>query len=113
MTSEEPRWPETIDDLRGRVIPAAQANASLLESAQEAWESSVVPRTSMNDLLFTNPGDEHPFTAWVRVSWADGIFEFQLARSRGLVTADRCFVENSQAVLSAFLHQLLAEAATS
>jgi len=91
----------------------ANANASLLESALGAWESSVVSTTSMNDVLFTNPGDGYPFTAELRVSWADGVFEFQLSRGGLLVTADRCFVENSEPVLSAFLHQLVAEARTS
>lgn len=93
-------------------MPAAQANASLLESARGAWGSSVLARTSMNDLLFTNPGDAYPFRAHLRVSWADGVFEFQLARRGLLVTADRCFVENSEPVLNAFLHQLVAEAPT-
>ena len=94
-------------------MPAADANASLLESGRAAWESSVVSRTSMNDVLFTNPGDGYPFTAELRVSWADGVFEFQLSRGGLLVTADRCFVENSKPVLSAFLHQVVAEARTS
>jgi len=67
----------------------------------------------MNDLLFTNPGDVYPFSAELRVSWVDEVFEFQLARGGLLVTADRCFADNSEDVLSAFLHQLVAEAPTS
>jgi hypothetical protein len=50
--------------------------------------------------------------AQANASLADGVLEFQLARRGLLVTADRCFVENSEPVLSAFLHQLVAEAPT-
>jgi hypothetical protein len=69
-----------------------------------------VCRTSMQDLLFTNLGDGYPFSAEVRVTWREGVFEFVLLRKPGLlVTAERCYAANSGPVLGAFLHQLLAE----
>jgi hypothetical protein len=107
-------WDESITTLGRRDrVPAAQANAVLLESARAEWEGTpVVPRTSMHDLLFTNVGDAYPWAVSVRVSWSDGVFEFSLVRGGLLVTADRCRAENSIAVLGAFLCQLLADVAT-
>ena len=107
-------WDESIEKFRGLDrVPAAQANAGLLESARADWEMTpVVPRTSMHDLLFTNVGDEYPWGVSVRVSWSDGVFEFALVRGGLVITADRSGPENSVTVRGAFLHQLLADAET-
>jgi hypothetical protein len=65
----------------------------------------------MHDLLFTVPGQVYPFEDTVRVSWADGAFEFRLTAKRGkLVTADRCHETNAPLVLDAFLAQLVGDA---
>ena len=103
-------WQASIAELRSRnQVPAAQANATLLGSAQTEWDGSVVARTSMHDLLFTMLNDDYPWQAHALVKWNDHVFEFQLWRKGLLVTADRCRAENSLAVLGAFLHQLVAE----
>jgi hypothetical protein len=53
-------------DLRGReAMPAALANADLLATIEADWVRRVIPRTSMNDLLFTLPDDPYPFRAEV------------------------------------------------
>jgi hypothetical protein len=60
----------------------------------------------MHDLLFTRPGDVYPFPAFVRVSAADGVFEFQLWQQDRLVTADSAKRQNALGVLHAFLMRL-------
>lgn len=102
----EPAWTTQVRWLAER--PHGEANARVLASAQRTWEGRVVPRTSMTDLLFTIPGDEHPFVETVQVSWANGVFEFRLSADHGkLVTADRCFEPAASSVLDAFLSQLV------
>jgi hypothetical protein len=103
----DPTWSQTIDFLRGlKNVPAALANADLLESAQATWERVVVAQSSMHDILFTMPGDRYPFRAEVRVSWQEGVYEVRLLRTDLLITADRCLAPKSRLVLDAFLAQL-------
>ena len=107
----DPTWASSVNFLRSlTAVPAAQANARLAERAQAGWEGKVICRTSVHDLWLTLPGDDFPWTADVRVSWTDEVFEFRLSRNGLLVTADRCREGSSLAVLDAFLHQLVAEA---
>jgi hypothetical protein len=61
----------------------------------------------MNDLLFTRDGDDYPFSECVRVSWAEGVFEFSYIVKDQLVTADRCREPNAAVVLDSFLLQLV------
>ena len=105
----EPEWSACVSSLRRDEVPAASANAQLLEGARDRWEGQVVARRSMHDLFFTVPGKSYPFPTSVRVHWDDGVFEFQLRshQSRLLVTADRCTDSNSRAVLDSFLMQLV------
>ena len=93
----EPSWMQVVADLRNRhCVPAAQANADLLEGAGATWTGRVVPRTSMPDLLFTRPGEGYPFEEQVRVVWADEVFTFTLQSERGrMVTADRARPANA------------------
>jgi hypothetical protein len=99
-------WADIVDRLKKMTnIPAALAEADLLASAQARWDGVVVPHTSLSDLLFALPGDRFPFAVSVRVSWQDGVFEFQLTRQELLITADRCR-EPSRLVLDSFLSQL-------
>ncbi|MFN8017274.1 MAG: hypothetical protein U0P45_04030 [Acidimicrobiales bacterium] len=104
-------WADTVADLRGRqAVPAAQANAELLERAEATWSSRVEAHTSMHDLLFTRPGDGYPFQEQVRVAWVDEVFTFTLQAERGkTVTADRARAANAGSVLDAFLVQLVGE----
>jgi len=105
----ESDWSTSVDALRRRgAVPAAQATASLLERAEARWLGRVVARTSMHDLLFTLPGDVHPFTESVRVAWDEHGYEFHLFVEHGKVkAADRCSEANAEAVLDAFLMQLV------
>lgn len=101
-------WPETVQRLQGYGTPSALEMADLLEAARSRWEGRVVQRTSMHDLLFTVPGDDHPLETTVRVSWNDDdVVELQLAAQGLLVTADRCRRRTAPAVLNAFLVQLV------
>jgi hypothetical protein len=101
-------WKERVNFLRElENVPAARANAELLQEAALQWAGRLVPRTSMHDLLFTRIGDDYPFDAEVRVHYADGVFEFTLLRRGLLVTADRSHRELSGQVLNAFLLQLV------
>jgi hypothetical protein len=107
MAAEEPTWRDSLDFLRSLpAIPGAQANADLLAGAEAQWTGRVVPRTSMFDLLFTLPGDPHPFAADLRVTWESDVFELRFHRGGLLVSADRCRAPNAQAVLGSFLRQL-------
>jgi hypothetical protein len=105
----EPDWDTSLGLLARRShVPAAAATAALLARARSKWEGRVVPRTSMDDLLFTLPGDEYPFEESVRVSWQDGIYEFWLHVEKvQLLTADRCRENHSSAVLDSFLVQIV------
>ena len=107
----EPTWSSSAAALLGRdAVPAAQATGSLLERAEERWKGRVVPRTSMHDLLFTVPGDCYPFVDTVRVAWEGGVYRFTLSVERGKVLAqDACGEPKADAVLDAFLVQLVGE----
>jgi hypothetical protein len=60
-------WKQSTDFLRSlTMVPEAQANAWLLDRARDHWASTLIARTSMHSLLFTMPGDEHPFDRTVR-----------------------------------------------
>ena len=61
----------------------------------------------MHDIIFTPPGADYPFRTRVRVAWADDVYEYWLLRDRSLVTTDKCFDDNSAAVLDSFLVQLV------
>ena len=63
----------------------------------------------MHDVLFTVPGDEYPFPDTVRLHWDDGVYEFVLQHNNLTVTADRCYEANVDAVLEAFLFQLVGD----
>lgn len=106
-------WASIAKSLRRSIgSAAAQANADLLDAAAERWESVLLAHTSMHDIVFTRPEDEWPWPEEVRVTWRDGVFEFQLRRAVGLVTADRCREANARAVLDAFLLQLQGDIGT-
>jgi hypothetical protein len=104
----EELWSERAAFLRSLDrVPAALANADLLEQAQERWAGKVIPRTSMHDLLFTMPDDPYPWQQDLRVSAIEGAFEFRFSRDGLLVTADRATAPNAPAVLDALLLQLV------
>lgn len=104
-------WMQVAADLRERDgVPAAEANAGLLEDASATWAGRVIARTSMHDLLFTRPGDGYPFQEQVRVAWADEVFTFTLQVEQGMVvSADRARAAKAGSVLDAFLLQLIGE----
>jgi hypothetical protein len=76
-------------------VRASVSNAGLLQQAKGRWDGKVVARTSMHDLLFTLPNKAYPWHTTVEVSYAEGVFEFQLVRGLLLVTADRATEENA------------------
>jgi len=90
-------------------VPAAQANARLIRRAAPIWEGRAVARGLMHDVLFTVPGDRYPFTDTVRLRWVEDVYELVLAHEGLVVTADRCFEPNADAVLASFLVQLVGE----
>jgi hypothetical protein len=107
-------WKDTAATLRSReVVPAAQANAELLDRAMSRWRTHVAVRSSMHDLVFTRLASPTPREkSHVQVSWRDGVYEFRLVDSRGLlITADRCYAGNASVVLDSFLFQLAGEPA--
>jgi hypothetical protein len=107
VPSDDPTWRNLTANFRTRDrVPAAQAIAKLLDATEPRWGGILIARGSMHDALFTVPGELFPAPQTVRVSWADGVFEFKLVRDGCLVTADRCFEANSIPVLEAFLTQL-------
>jgi hypothetical protein len=109
----EPSWADTIAMLRrlGARWPAGEAEADLLASTQTRWQGKAVPWTSHEDVVFTRRGERPLLDDTVRVSYANGVFEFKLLRQGSLlVTADRCRQANASAVLDAFLIQLAGDA---
>ena len=58
--------------------------------------------------MFTRPEGSNRWPESVKVSWRDGVFEFQLVRTSSLVTADRC-KEESAGSSERLLHQLEAD----
>jgi hypothetical protein len=107
VPSDDPTWRQLTADFRTRDrFRAAQAIANLLDATEPRWGGVLIARGSMHDALFTIPGELFPFPQTVRVSWANGVFEFKLVRNERLVTADRSFEANSVQVFEAFLTQL-------
>ncbi len=102
------RWRDATDGLRSRVnVPPALANAWLLDQARAKWGTVVVAHSSMHDLIFSRQGDKWPWPVVVRVSWSEGVYEFNLLVDTGiLVSADRCLAPNASVVLDSFLYQL-------
>ena len=118
MDIPENQWDRSTAHLRDLdAVPAAQANAWLLDQAREKWRSVVMARTSMYSLWFTMPGDVFPFDRTVKVSWLDDVYEFRFEdevrlrerRLEPLVAADRSFAANAPVVLDSFLYQLAGE----
>jgi hypothetical protein len=104
-------WTTTAESLRSLdQVPAALANAWLLDHGRDKWGHVVAARSSMHDLLFTRQGDDYPFQRTVRVSWRDGVYTFELAVPAGQVSADRCFAPKASIVLDSFLYQLAGDA---
>jgi hypothetical protein len=112
QTRPDELWVQSTQNLRGRKdVPAAQANAWLLDQGCEMWSNAVMARTSMHDLLFTRIGDLFPVPLAVVVSWEADVYEFRLIDRWGqmgamIVSADRCRSANAPVVLDAFLYQL-------
>lgn len=105
-------WDEVLTTLRGRsAVPAAQATADLLVRAQSRWEERVLPDLWMHDLRFVAVGDTGRRVDEVRVSWEADAYLFTLRDGRGhVVTADNASAQNADAVLDAFLVQLVGDA---
>lgn len=99
-------WRESLGFLRGcTAVPAALANATTLVIARARWESHLVCRTSMHDLLFTRPGDEFPFEASVRVR-VDGKTQVVELQVEGRRAQHRCTLDDIDEILGEALAAL-------
>ncbi len=88
----------------------AVANLVLLSQLEPRWGDHVISRTSHDDLLFTHPGDEHPFAEWLYVvQRGEGVVEVRLEQTGVVVSADRCRAANALAVVEAYLSQLVGD----
>jgi hypothetical protein len=107
----DPTWQQSMTILRDLSnSPAALGNATTLALARSRWEHTLVARTSMHDLLFTRPGDDHPFTTQVRVQWRDGISTILRWQDEVLAEETNADAMTVDATLDAVLEHLTAPA---
>jgi hypothetical protein len=96
-----------VTELRNlKHLEAAAPTADLLEGAQARWEGTVIPWTSMLDLLFAPASESFPWSCVLRVSRVEGGFEFTLSRDDDLVEAERVHEEQAPEALDAYLSRL-------
>jgi hypothetical protein len=110
-------WDETISELQTMDHAFVAPLAALLDASKTRWE----PRVSASRRLLMHPPgmgvgfrdielSQQRKAPEVFVSWTEGVYEMRLNSEAGLlVTADRCREENAEAVLDAFLLQLVGD----